>query len=152
MYGIWYVQAGTAHYGTAMLLAKGTEDDSYTATMGVGVGGGHDFSNSFLLEEGGNDTYSSQPHSLGAGNDCGTGVFVDYGGDDNYLTTNELSEGNGNWLDFRSRGSWGVFLDLGGTDTYTYEKQLQGVGDGNTWNINDIGAGGDFPNGIVLWQ
>ncbi len=152
MYGIWYVYGATAHYGTAFLINKGDGDDSYTATTGVGVGGGHDFSNTFFLEEGGNDTYTSSAHSLGAGNDCGTGVFVDYAGDDNYLTTHQMSIGNGNYLDFRNRGSWGAFLDLGGTDTYQSQKQSQGCNNNSTWTINDIGAGGDYVDGIVIWQ
>jgi len=151
MHGIWYVQAGTAHYGTAVLLAKGVEDDSYTATMGVGVGGGHDFSNSFLLEEGGNDTYSSVAHSLGGGNECGVGFFVDYSGDDTYLTTHTGSMGNGYFSDGRNRGSWGLFFDLGGTDSYQSAKMDQGAGDNTNWTINDIGAAGDFPGGIILW-
>jgi len=151
-HGIWYVYSGTAHYGTSFLLDKGDGNDSYTATTGVGIGGGHDFSNSFLLDEGGNDTYSSAPHSLGGGNECGIGVIVDYAGDDNYLTTHTGSMGNGYFSDGRNRGSWGVFLDLGGTDTYAVEKQAQGCNNNTTWTINDIGAGGDYEGGIVIWQ
>ncbi|MCX6646507.1 MAG: hypothetical protein NTY09_09140 [bacterium] len=151
-YGIWYVYGASAHYGTAFFINKGFGNDSYTATTGVGVGGGHDFSNTFFLEEGGDDTYTTTAHSLGAGNECGTGVFVDYGGNDNYLTTHEQSIGNGNWSDGRTRGSWGVFLDLGGTDSYMPGKAAQGCGDNSTWNINDIGAGGDSATGVVTWQ
>ncbi len=152
MYGIWYVYGATAHYGTAFLLSKGDGNDSYTSTTGVGVGGGHDFSNTFFLEEGGNDTYDTTAHSIGAGNECGVGVFVDYSGDDNYVTHHEMSVGNGNYSVDRVRGSWGVYLDLGGTDTYTAEKMAQGAGENKTWTINDIGAGGNYPSGIVLWQ
>lgn len=151
-YGIWYVYGATAHYGTAFFLAKGFGNDSYTATTGVGVGGGHDFSNTFFLEEGGDDTYSTAAHSLGGGNECGVGVFVDYGGADNYLTTHTGSIGNGYFSTGRNRGSWGVFLDLNGLDTYTSQKMDQGCGNNSTWTINDIGAGGDHPDGIVTWQ
>ena len=104
------------------------------------------------LDEGGNDTYNSVAHSLGGGNECGIGIVVDYAGDDNYLTTHSGSMGNGYFSDGRKRGSWGVFLDLGGTDTYTSEKQSQGCNNNSTWTINDIGAGGDFDTGIVIWQ
>jgi len=151
-YGIWYVNGATAHYGTAFFIAKGGENDSYTATTGVGVGGGHDFSNTFFFDEGGDDTYTSAAHSLGGGNECGVGVFVDYMGNDQYNTTHTGSMGNGYFSDGRDRGSWGLFIELGGTDTYMSEKQTQGCGNNSTWNINDIGAGGDFEGGIVVWQ
>jgi hypothetical protein len=63
-----------------------------------------------------------------------------------------MSIGNGNWSDGRNRGSWGVFLDLAGTDSYMSEKAAQGCEDNSTWNINDIGAGGDSATGVVTWQ
>jgi len=45
-----------------------------------------------------------------------------------------------------------VFIDYGGTDSYASAKQPQGCGDNTTWTINDIGAGGDYVDGIVIGQ
>jgi hypothetical protein len=159
MRGIWYVQSGDAHYGTCFLIAKGSENDTYSVSHNVSMGGGHDFSNAFFLEEGGDDNYTNIPEvdpsqwpgiSLGAGNDCGTGIFVDYSGNDTYGNPNGNTMGHGNFLDFRNRGSWGVFLDLGGTESYPSAKPEPG--ENKTWTLGDLGAGGDFPNGVVLWQ
>jgi len=150
MYGIWYVQSGAAHYGTSFLINKGQANDTYQCTMNVSQGGGHDFSNSFFLEEGGNDVYTSPGISLGAGNECGTGVFVDYSGNDTYHNTAGNSMGQGAFSDGRPRGSWGVFLDLG--ETESYEPGKTGPGENITWTLGDIGAGGDYAGGVVIWQ
>jgi hypothetical protein len=159
MRGIWYVQSGAAHYATSFLIAKGNENDTYRVSHNVGMGGGHDFSNAFFLEEGGDDIYTNITEvdpsqwpgiSLGAGNDCGTGIFVDYGGTDSYGNNNGNTMGHGNFLDFRLRGSWGVFVDIAGTDTYPPDKP--GPIQNGTWSLGDVGGGGDFADGIVTWQ
>ncbi|MFH1676636.1 MAG: hypothetical protein ABIC40_06380, partial [bacterium] len=160
MRGIWYVQSGAAHYGTSLLLNKGNDNDTYRVSTNVCMGGGHDFSNSFFLEEGGDDRYTNIPEissgfpgiALGAGNDNGSGFFIDYAGNDKYDNPNANTIGHGNYFSGRLRGSWGVFIDLGGTDTYAPEKSAEGVANSVTWSLGDVGGGGDFVSGIVSWQ
>lgn len=118
--GQWYVQGAAAHYAIGYLEdVDGT--DTYIAEMNMAQGAGHDFSNGFLIERAGSDTYRAPNLSLGSGNANGIGVFVDMLGNDSYTSSGVTLGGAAE----ATRGSireralcLGVFMDLGGTDTY----------------------------------
>jgi hypothetical protein len=120
----WYVQGGAAHYAMAALW-DAAGDDVYNASarrMNVTLGGGHDFSTAFLLDDDGHDVYGAPNLSLGAGNEDGFGLFVDGGGVDAYECASNFSFGNA-YVDPGSGRrttvpTMGLFLDADGDDEY----------------------------------
>ncbi len=141
--GLWYVQGATAHY--AISLFKDEDgNDTYTAKQATSIGVGHDFSTSWHIDTGGNDTYNCfriEENSegkevrkegglmLGCGNQNGIGIFVNVGGDDTYDAKSGRMYGgsyiSGNTTPDTIRNEilcLGLFLDIGGHDTYGLEK------------------------------
>jgi len=153
--GRWYVQASSAHFATAVLHDAGG-DDYYNANetrrLNIILGGGHDFSNSFLLDDEGNDHYFAPNLSFGTGNDNGFGLFVDNGGDDEMECTSDYSFGNASITPSMGRGifpSAGIFMECGGIDSYT-RPNSEILGNDKIWtqkvhpdSRSEYGAGGD---------
>jgi hypothetical protein len=91
----------------------------------VGVGGAHDFSNSFLLDYNGDDTYDGSNYSIGGGNECGTGFCIDWNGTDTYNADSEPSLGLGEMVHL---GKWLPFTRVkhmfADADTAEHGRQL----------------------------
>jgi hypothetical protein len=141
--GLWYAMAAGAHYALGALLdADG--DDVYGGALprvNVTVGGGHDYTAVFLVDEAGNDTYHGARITVGAGNLNGIGVFVDNGGDDAYDVKSAYGVGAAGLLEAFEPGSprkkvqtIGLFIDAGGRDEYTVDgAPFEGRGDDQAW-------------------
>ncbi|MCA9674225.1 MAG: hypothetical protein KC464_04205, partial [Myxococcales bacterium] len=141
--GLWYAMAAGAHYAMGALL-EGGGDDVYGGALprvNVTVGGGHDYSAVFLVDEAGNDTYAGARITIGAGNLNGVGVFVDNAGDDLYDARNVYGIGAAGILESFEPGSprrkvqtIGLFIDAAGHDTYTLNgAAFEGRGDDLSW-------------------
>ncbi len=148
--GLWY-QGGTgAHYAIGLLLDAGG-DDRYGRSItpvNVTLGGGHDWSAAFLVDESGDDDYLGSRITLGSGNANGFGFLVDNGGDDAYETlTPTYGTGAAGLRDeaLRAPGSarrkvdtLGVFIDAGGRDTYRAGMMTSmDAGDDRMWRHSE---------------
>ncbi len=143
--GKWYVQGAGAHFAPSALIEESGNDryNQTTRRLNVALGGGHDFSISWLDERAGDDVYLSPSLALGAGNQAGTGVFLERGGADTYETGSNFTFGNARVQDDALRrrlGTLGIFLDAGGADTYT-RPDLSAIGNDAVWR-QTVGMGG----------
>lgn len=158
--GQWYVQAGAAHFAAAVLLEEGGNDDynAMARLQNVVLGGGHDFSISWLIDRGGADVYRAPCLSFGTGNEAGAGFFADALGDDTYTSTCDLSFGNASLPNLgdmlrRAVGTYGIFMDADGSDSYT-RPTVTPVANDATWTqsrtageMSEHGAGVDRSGG-----
>lgn len=142
---LWYGMGSGAHYAVGV-LADGAGRDHYGAEIdgiNVTLGGGHDFSVAFLIDDDGDDQYHGARITLGAGNSNGRGFLVDNGGADHYRARSTYSMGSAGLLDPNEnyRGSprrripsLGVFIDAGGEDVYErLNAPALGPSDDATW-------------------
>ena len=144
--GLWYVTGAGAHYAIGVLL-EGGGDDVYgrdITPINVTLGGGHDWSSAFLVDESGNDDYRGSRITLGSGNANGIGWLIDNGGDDHYdanSPTYALGAAGLLDMDLRVAGSSrrkvdtiGVFIDAGGRDDYrAMTMPLVDAADDHAW-------------------
>jgi hypothetical protein len=131
--GLWYVQGSTAHFALS-IFTDGKGNDSYNAKLtpnATSIGVGHDFSVSWHLDLGGDDSYRAPGLSLGSGNDNGIGVMVNLGGTDSYTTKGKRTLG-GSSINKSAAASarasvinLGVFVDTSGSDTYTIDGKAE---------------------------
>ncbi|MBW2263110.1 MAG: hypothetical protein JRG91_14150 [Deltaproteobacteria bacterium] len=148
-HGRWYVLGAGAHYANGLLHDAGGNDNynEYEDTrLNVTLGGGHDFSNAFLIDDSGDDVYYSPNLSLGAGNDNGFGLFLDRMGTDAYQCSSNFSFGNAVAVRFTPL-SVGIFLDSEGTDTYTRPDTTLTVND-SLWTQTRSGASVEHGVGV----
>ncbi|MDI7268105.1 MAG: hypothetical protein QME96_08940 [Myxococcota bacterium] len=157
----WYVQGGSAHYAVAALW-DAAGDDRYNQAarrLNVTLGGGHDFSTAFLLDDGGDDVYGAPNLSMGAGNENGFGMFVDLGGADSYECSSDFGLGNASVDPASGRRTGfltvGLFLDADGVDAYS-RPTTSTVGDDRLWTqrmhpalTSERGAGVDRAAGVT---
>ncbi len=153
----WYVQGAGAHYANG-LLHDASGNDRYNETedrrLNVTLGGGHDYSIAFLLDDAGDDHYFAPNLSFGAGNDDGFGLFLDREGTDEYECSSNFSFGNAVETSRVLPLSVGVFLDAGGADTYVRPDTTLTTNDG-AWTqtmsggSSEHGAGMDVDTGGV---
>ncbi|MBI5499815.1 MAG: hypothetical protein HY907_06205 [Deltaproteobacteria bacterium] len=160
----WYVEGGAAHYAMAALW-DAAGNDVYNATarrLNVTLGGGHDFSTAFLMDDAGDDSYGAPNLSLGAGNEDGFGWLADRAGVDSYECSSDFSFGNAQ-VDPASGArtlfpTMGLFFDADGDDTYTRPDTAvpaddslwtQRVHDTDPIEEFEYGAGVDRTAGIV---
>lgn len=126
---LWYGMGTGAHFAVGV-LADGGGHDRYggeIAGVNVTLGGGHDFSAAFLIDDDGDDEYHGSRITLGGGNSNGRGFLVDNAGLDHYRARSTYSMGSAGLLDPNEnyRGSprrripsLGVFIDASGADVY----------------------------------
>ena len=105
-------------------LVDGGGNDSYTASS-LAQGVGYAFGLGFLTDAGGNDTYRGADRRLGVGTQAGIGVVWDGGGADRYIGEDGLGAG----LDF----GLGWLIDVAGNDRY---------------ELGSVGLGGAVANGL----
>ncbi len=146
--GLWYAMGAAAHYSMGFFL-EGAGNDIYGAVLprvNVTIGGGHDFSSVFFVDESGNDTYLGSRITIGAGNLNGIGVFVDNAGDDRYEARSTYGVGGAGVLEADAPGShrrkidtFGIFIDASGNDTYELESMEPFLGRANdsSWLSNE---------------
>lgn len=143
--GTWYAQGSAAHFGIGYLRDSGG-DDVYRGLINMTQGAGHDFSLGMLIDDMGNDEYSSNSLALGGGNANGFGVFLDLAGNDKYSVTGSAVLGQAN---LPPEGSLrqvaltlGLFYDGAGNDTYPpkYEWAKNGAR-GTTAPVSKVTAG-----------
>ncbi len=143
---MWYGMGTGAHYALGLLL-EGGGNDRYGGRLpriNVTMGGGHDFSAAFLIDESGDDVYLGGRITLGSGNVNGFGVFVDNGGDDRYSSVSPYAIGAAGLLEAGTRepgaarrriDTVGLFLDAGGRDLYDLnDMPTEDLGDGRRWS------------------
>lgn len=148
--GLWYQGGTAAHYAIGLLL-DGGGDDRYGRSItpvNVTLGGGHDWSAAFLIDEAGDDDYLGSRITLGSGNANGFGFLVDNAGDDAYETlAPTYGTGAAGLRDeaLRAPGSprrkvdtVGVFIDARGTDTYRAAMAVSmDAADDRTWRHSE---------------
>jgi hypothetical protein len=111
--------------------------------VNVTIGGGHDFSAAFVIDESGDDQYFGSRITLGSGNATGMGFLIDNAGNDMYSATSTYALGAAGLLDptlnapgspRRKINSVGVFIDAGGTDMYQVAGRVPTrIGDDRSW-------------------
>ncbi len=146
--GLWYVQGSNAHFALAVFWDH-RGDDKYNATLkpkATSIGVGHDFSVSWHLDLGGDDSYRAPGLSLGSGNENGIGVLVNLGGKDTYDTQGKRTLGGASIGKSSASGSrasvinLGVFVDTGGADSYTISGTAEDRNN-KTWTYTSGHAG-----------
>ncbi len=127
----YFTQGSGAHYCNGILIDESGDDrHELYETAGAGLGFGWDFTNAFLINKGGNDTYHAKIISMGLAQIRSNAFLVDIGGDDKYflgegtagLGEASYREGYGKprrltiYLSYAK--SFGGFIDIGGRDEY----------------------------------
>lgn len=170
--GLWYVQGATAHFAIS-LFRDGAGDDHYQALQATSIGVGHDFSISWHMDSGGNDTYDCWRIEkndkgeqqtlygglmLGCGNETGMGIFLNVGGDDIYEGRSENMYGGAYVASPTTPDTirnellcLGLFLDVGGVDAYGKigENNKNWVRKAENRPTVVIGVGADYESGTV---
>jgi hypothetical protein len=128
------------------------------------TGQGHDYSIGWHLDWGGDDQYRGTGLGLGAGNANGGGFLINVGGNDTYTAPGGTVLG-GAAFDLsisrpQSLPCYGVFIDVGGQDTYTVPDDpllTPHPADGLSWTnarnpppYRDLSVGLDRDAGVVV--
>jgi hypothetical protein len=111
-----YTQGAGIHLSVGVLVDEGG-CDSYMTRLGPAQGQGHDLSVGALVDRGGDDYYCcSGGQGIGLTNSAA--FLIDEDGNDCYTTQDSLlGQGSSNFA--RGFGGMGLFVDLAGTDKYT---------------------------------
>ncbi len=127
----YFTQGSGAHYCNGILLdEEGNDTHELYETAGAGLGFGWDFTNAFLIDKGGDDTYRAKIISMGLAQIRSNAFLIDIGGNDNYYLgkgTPGLGEASYRkgylqprlltvYLSYAK--SFGGFIDIGGNDGY----------------------------------
>ncbi len=112
-----YGQGAGIHMGCG-ILADGEGNDVYTLKGGIGQGAEHDFSVGLLRDYSGNDKYNGNITVQGGAINNGVSFLIDDKGNDWYSSWSNISHGDGEWAERRDFGSIGFLLDLSGKDKY----------------------------------
>lgn len=113
--GIWYCQGSAAHYGVGGLIDM-AGNDHYSTQLTMGQGAGHDYSNAWLHDGGGKDTYECPGNCMGFALYNGVGVLWDASGDDVYKTSGASFGATGETRP--EHNCFGLFYDAGGNNTF----------------------------------
>ncbi len=134
----YFTQGSGAHYCNGILIDEsGNDRHELYETAGAGLGFGWDFTNAFLINKGGNDTYRAKIISMGLAQIRSNAFLIDIGGDDKYYLgegTPGLGEATyrkgydkpGRLTSYYSYAkSFGGFIDISGNDEYFSFKDNQ---------------------------
>jgi hypothetical protein len=81
----YFTQGSGAHYCNGILIDEGGADKhELFETAGAGLGFGWDYTNAFLINLGGNDSYKANMISMGLAQIRSNAFLIDIGGDDLY--------------------------------------------------------------------
>ncbi|MBU8933803.1 MAG: hypothetical protein KOO62_07330 [candidate division Zixibacteria bacterium] len=173
----YFTQGSGAHFCNGILLDEdGDDTHELFETAGAALGFGWDYTNAFLINKGGNDSYRAKMISMGLAQIRSNAFLIDIGGDDSYSlgeNTPGLGEGTfrkgydkpGRLTPYYSYAkSFGGFIDIGGTDTYqvfTDSSQgdhpqarngavwLQPARDDSLYGYDNYGVGIDIEEGTI---
>ncbi len=112
-----YGQGAGIHMGCG-ILADGNGNDIYSLRGGIGQGAEHDFAVGLLRDYSGNDQYNGNVTVQGGAINNGVSFLIDDSGNDWYSSWSNISHGDGEWAERRDFGSLGFLLDLSGKDKY----------------------------------
>ena len=112
-----YGQGAGIHMGCG-ILADGAGNDIYSLRGGIGQGAEHDFAVGLLRDYSGNDQYFGNVTVQGGSINNGISFLIDDSGNDWYSSWSNISHGDGEWAERRDFGSLGFLLDLSGKDKY----------------------------------
>ncbi|MFH2037716.1 MAG: hypothetical protein ABIJ45_15045 [Candidatus Zixiibacteriota bacterium] len=173
----YFTQGSGAHFCNGILIDEdGNDKHELYETAGAGLGFGWDFTNAFLINIGGNDSYQADMISIGLAEVRSNAFLIDIGGDDTYrLKEGALGLGAVDYRDyyitpsklstyFYDAKSFGGFIDIGGNDKYISFTDSTTIGhniaDNNKfWQIpaksdsaygyHNFGIGVDTEDGII---
>ena len=174
----YFTQGSGAHFCNGILLDEGGDDKhELYETAGAALGFGWDYTNAFLINIGGSDSYSAKMISMGLAQIRSCAFLIDIGGDDSYA----LGEGTPGLGEATYRPdydipskltpyysyakSFGGFIDIGGKDHYLrFDKDgkespdsifmnnsiwLQPTRSDSTFGADNFGVGLDTENGTI---
>jgi len=174
----YFTQGSGAHYCNGILIDEaGNDRHELFETAGAGLGFGWDFTNAFLINIGGNDSYRAKMISMGLAQIRSNAFLIDIGGDDKYMLGKD-TPGLGEATprdDYKRPGplapfytycnSLGCFIDIGGQDKYfTFDIQGQILGhsraadnkfwlaparNDSTYGAGNFGVGRDCDSGTI---
>lgn len=173
----YFTQGSGAHFCNGILIDEaGNDKHELYETAGAALGFGWDYTNAFLINIGGNDSYLAKMISIGCAEIRSNAFLIDIGGDDTYrLKEGALGLGA---VDFQSyyakpsplatyysdSKSIGGFIDIGGKDKYysltdSTETLHKTAFDNKFWFIpakadstfghNNYGIGIDVSSGVI---
>lgn len=173
----YFTQGSGAHFCNGILLDEAGDDKhELFETAGAGLGFGWDYTNAFLINIGGNDSYQAKMISMGLAQIRSNAFLIDIGGDDVYRLgagTAGLGEASyrkgfdkpGRLTTYYSYAkSFGGFIDIGGKDDYVAftdstatphptakdgELWLKPERADSTFGANNYGVGLDIAEGII---
>ena len=130
-----YGQGAGVHLACGALL-DGNGNDVYTARNGIAQGVSHDFAIGLLRDYAGDDQYQGRVTVQGSSINNGVGFLIEEQGNDWYSSLSDVSQGFGRFEDRRDFGSMGMCLDAAGDDFYHDQRRngfidirgLQGIG------------------------
>ncbi len=127
----YFTQGSGAHFCNGILIDEaGNDRHELFETAGAALGFGWDFTNAFLINKGGDDTYRAKMISMGLAQIRSTALLIDIGGDDTYyLGKGTPGLGEATWREgygkpgklttyYAYANSFGGFIDIGGADRY----------------------------------
>jgi hypothetical protein len=173
----YFTQGSGAHFCNGILIDEGGDDKhEMYETAGAGLGFGWDYTNAFLINIGGNDSYRANMISIGTAEIRSNAFLIDIGGDDTYrLKSGALGLGAVDYRDYYRKPaplvtyysdskSIGCFIDIEGDDKYlsftdsTETDQPTAKNNfiwynpaksDSTYGANNFGIGIDIKDGII---
>ncbi|MFH2049852.1 MAG: hypothetical protein ABIJ12_10450 [bacterium] len=174
----YFTQGSGAHFCNGILIDEAGDDrHELFETAGAGLGFGWDFTNAFLINNGGNDIYRAKMISMGLAQIRSNAFLIDIMGDDKYyLGKDTPGLGEGTYREgyavtpttlttyYSYAKSFGGFIDIGGNDQYHWfndegETAIDFITNNSTWlqptkedslfGYDNYGVGIDIEEGII---
>jgi hypothetical protein len=174
----YFTQGSGAHFCNGILIDEAGDDKhKLFETAGAGLGFGWDFTNAFLINNGGNDIYRAKMISMGLAQIRSNAFLIDIMGDDQYyLGKDTPGLGEGTYREgyavtpttlttyYSYAKSFGGFIDIGGNDQYHWfndegETAIDFITNNSTWlqptkedslfGYDNYGVGIDIEEGII---
>lgn len=173
----YFTQGSGAHFCNGILIDEGGNDKhELYATAGAGLGFGWDYTNAFLYNIGGNDSYRANMISIGLAEIRSNAFLIDIGGNDIYrLKEGALGLGAVDYREYYLKPnrrvtyysdskSIGCLIDIGGDDIYiSFSDSTETVHptaannsiwfkpskSDSTYGANNFGIGIDIEKGTI---
>jgi len=173
----YFTQGSGAHYCNGILMDEGGNDrHELFETAGAALGFGWDYTNAFLINLGGDDSYYAKMISMGVAQIRSNAFLIDIGGNDKYLLKDgavglgeatfreDYKKPRGLAPYYTYSNSFGGFIDIRGIDEYLSfdekkEKNHPRAANDKIWfapaktdstyGANNYGVGIDTENGFI---
>jgi len=173
----YFTQGSGAHFCNGIMIDEGGNDrHELYETAGAALGFGWDYTNAFLINIGGDDSYRAKMISIGCAEIRSNAFLIDIGGNDSYqLKEGALGLGAVDYRDYYFKPtpivtyyseskSIGALIDIGGDDRYlsfndSTETMWKNAGNNKFWfnpvksdstyGANNFGIGVDAEKGII---